>query len=310
MKKIIIFLIFAQTVFCLPIDSNIFKYFPLKVGNRWTWHGFAYPIMPPLNVSQKIISARLINNHLYYFSKLDYFQNNGTIQYTIYNYCRIDSLTGNLYTYDTISNADCLMDSLNIRKNDSAYSCGGKWYRCDDTANYNIFNLNIKSKSFYWTNYFEGGERHRLALGIGRVRIDQYGAQFSMGHTLQGCLINGVLYGDTSLVGINQISTAIPIDYSLSQNYPNPFNPATKIKFQIPLLRGVDVPSTRDGPGVLTRLRIYDALGREVQTLVNEALSPGIYEVDFDGSNLPSGVYFYELASGNFFESKKMLLVK
>jgi hypothetical protein len=203
------------------------------------------------------------------------------------------------------------MDSLNVRKNDSAYSCGGKWYRCDDTVNYNIFNLNIKSKSFYWTNYFEGGDRHRLVLGIGRVRIDQYGAHFSMGHTLQGCLINGVLYGDTSLVGINQISTEIPIDYSLSQNYPNPFNPATRIRFSIPLSRGVS-----EGRGVLTKLIVYDALGREVQTLVNENLSPGTYEVDFDGSNLPSSVYYYKLEVSDHSnplrvtETKKMVLIK
>ena len=303
MKKIIIFLIFAQTVFCLPIDSNIFKYFPLKIGNIWTWHGFAYPYQPPPNERQKILNTRLINNHLYYFSKHDFLQN-GTVL-TSYSYRRIDSLTGNFYNYDTINHADCLMDSLNIRKNDSAYSCGGKWYRCDDTANYNIFNLNIKSKSFYWTNYFEGGDRHILALGIGRVRDEQYGAQFSMGHTLQGCLINGVLYGDTSLVGINQISTEIPIDYSLSQNYPNPFNPSTKITFQIPLSRGVS-----EGQVVLTSLIVYDALGREIQTFVNENLSPGTYEVDFDGSNLPSGVYFYKLSSNDINLTKKMVLIK
>ncbi|MBZ0203530.1 MAG: T9SS type A sorting domain-containing protein [Ignavibacteria bacterium] len=297
MKIVIIFLLFAQSVSCLPIDSNIFKYFPLKIGNRWTWHGFAYPIMPPPNVSQKIISTILINNHLYYFSKLDQFQNNGTIQHTSYNYCRIDSLTGNLYTYDTVSHTDCIMDSLNIRKNDSAYSCGGKWYRCEDTANYNIFNLNIKSKSFYWTNYFEGGDRHILVLGIGRVRTDQYGAQFSTGHTLQGCLINGVLYGDTSLVSINQISTEIPENFSLSQNYPNPFNPATHIGFRI-------------ADFGLVRIIVYDALGREVQTLVNQELQPGTYEVDFDGSNLPSGVYYYKLESESFTETKKMVLLK
>ncbi len=111
----------------------------------------------------------------------------------------------------------------------------------------------------------------------------------------------------TGNIGINVISTEIPVRFSLSQNYPNPFNPTTKIKFQIPLSRGMDATSER---GVLTQLIIYDILGREVTTLVNEQLQHGTYEVDFDGSNLPSGVYFYELISGLFKEVRKMTLIR
>jgi len=76
MKKIIFVLLISALAgnvissFSITLDSNVFKYFPLKVGNRWTWQGFAYPIMPPLNISQKIISTRIINNHLYYFPGL------------------------------------------------------------------------------------------------------------------------------------------------------------------------------------------------------------------------------------------------
>jgi hypothetical protein len=303
MRKIIYILLFAVLAgnfiksFSLTLDTNVFKYYPLKVGNRWSWQGFAYPIMPPLNMSQKIISTRLINNHLYYFSRLDQYQYNGTILNTIYNYSRIDSLTGNLFTYDTINHTDCLIDSLNVRKNDSAYSCVGKWYKCDDTANFNIFNLNLKSRSFYWTNYFEGGDRHRLALGIGKVRIDQYGAQFQMGHTLKGCLINGVLYGDTSLVGINQISSEIPGKFSLSQNYPNPFNPNTKIQFALP-------------NSAFVKVIVYDALGKEVETIVNEQLNAGTFEAEWNAVNYPSGVYYYKLSAGDYSETKKMVLIR
>jgi len=305
MKKIIIFLIFTQSVFCLPIDSNIFKYFPLKVGNIWTWYGFAYPYQPPPNERQKILNTRLINNHLYYFSKHDFLQN-GTVL-TSYSYRRIDSLTGNFYNYDTNNQSECLIDSLNIRKNDSAYSCGGKWYRCVDTSFYNIFNQNFKSKNFYWTNYFEGGDNHIFALGIGRVYDRGYGAQSSWGHNLRGCIINGVLYGDTSLTGINKISSEVPEKFSLSQNYPNPFNPSTKIKFS------VASPSPKERAGV--RLVIFDALGREVQTLINEQLQPGTYEVEWpaptgDGSNYSSGIYYYNLTAGDYSKTQKMVLIK
>jgi hypothetical protein len=100
-----------------------------------------------------------------------------------------------------------------------------------------------------------------------------------------------------STYGIKQISEEIPNSYSLQQNYPNPFNPSTIIRFQI-----------KDSKFV--NLIVYDILGKEVSTLVNEKLNTGEYEVTFDGSNLSSGMYFYKLQAGEFNEMKKMVLVK
>ncbi len=108
------------------------------------------------------------------------------------------------------------------------------------------------------------------------------------------------------VIGIIPISTQIPEKFSLSQNYPNPFNPTTKIKFSIPLLLLGGV-SRSDG---VVSLKIYNALGQEVATLVNEKLNPGTYEVSWDASNYPSGVYFYKLETGNYSETKKMVLLK
>jgi hypothetical protein len=113
---------------------------------------------------------------------------------------------------------------------------------------------------------------------------------------------NGIFKRPLSeIVGIQNISTEIPTSYSLSQNYPNPFNPTTKIRFDVPRWRGV---------GGWTTLKVYDVQGREVQTLVNESLKPGTYEVTFDGSTLNSGVYFYKLVMDGFSETKKMLMIK
>jgi hypothetical protein len=117
-------------------------------------------------------------------------------------------------------------------------------------------------------------------------------------------------------IGIKSMSTVNPNMYKLEQNYPNPFNPVTKIKFQIPS----DVKRERSD----IKLVIYDMLGKEVTTLVNEQLQPGTYEVTFDahqpglGSNLSSGIYFYRLtvsdpesSSGQVFsETKKLMLIK
>jgi hypothetical protein len=114
---------------------------------------------------------------------------------------------------------------------------------------------------------------------------------------LVGCRINGVTYGDTLLTGVENISSEVPSSYSLGQNYPNPFNPITNFKFSIK--NSGDV-----------KLVVYDVMGREVQTLVNERLQPGVYETSFDGSMLNSGVYFYKLMTDGFTETKRMVLLK
>jgi len=100
-----------------------------------------------------------------------------------------------------------------------------------------------------------------------------------------------------SLVGITNINLQIPKEYSLLQNYPNPFNPSTNIKFNI----------AKSGK---VKIIVYDVMGREVQTLVNETLIPGTYELIFNGSSLNSGVYFYKLVTDIYSETKRMVLVK
>ncbi len=104
----------------------------------------------------------------------------------------------------------------------------------------------------------------------------------------------------------------VPVEFSLSQNYPNPFNPVTTIKFSIPTSPKTPLISK----GEVVTLRVYDMLGREVATLVNEEKQPGTYEVQFsvgssgDASGLSSGIYFYRLTAGSFVETKKLILMK
>ena len=101
------------------------------------------------------------------------------------------------------------------------------------------------------------------------------------------------------LTPVQQIGTEVPQEYKLYQNYPNPFNPKTNIKYQIP----------KNNSSVL--LTVFDLTGREIATLVNQKQSAGTYEVDFDGSNYSSGIYFYSLTvAGKIIETKKMILLK
>ncbi len=115
------------------------------------------------------------------------------------------------------------------------------------------------------------------------------------------CGGNNAIYKTTNgggiISAINHISSNIPERFSLKQNYPNPFNPTTNINF--------DLKNT-----TFALLRVYDITGREVRTLVNEKLNAGSYSYDFNASELPSGVYFYQLQADGFVETKKMILLK
>ena len=103
--------------------------------------------------------------------------------------------------------------------------------------------------------------------------------------------------GTQKIVGETTVNLILSKQFNLEQNYPNPFNPSTKIDFAIPQSSFVN-------------LKIYNVLGEEVATLVNETKVAGNYEVNFNASNLPSGIYFYKLRAGSLTESKKMILLK
>jgi len=110
---------------------------------------------------------------------------------------------------------------------------------------------------------------------------------------------------------INKIGNEVPGKFSLGQNYPNPFNPSTTIRFAITSNLKAGMKSEM----LNTKLIIYDILGREISTLVNEELKPGTYEVEWpapsgNANNYPSGVYYYKLVTDNYSETKKMILIK
>lgn len=98
-------------------------------------------------------------------------------------------------------------------------------------------------------------------------------------------------------VGVNSISTEVPRVFSLSQNFPNPFNPTTNIQFGVP-------------KNSLVTIKVYDLLGREVATLLNEQKQAGMYQVDFNAASLSSGVYFYRMQAGTFADIKRMVVIK
>jgi hypothetical protein len=120
---------------------------------------------------------------------------------------------------------------------------------------------------------------------------------------LVGAIINGKLYG--TFVSVEYYNSCLLKSFNLSQNFPNPFNPSTKIKYSIPQTSNVVV-------------KVFDILGNEIETLVNEEKQTGTYEITWYAENLPSGVYFYRIQTGDpstssghsFVETKKMVLLR
>jgi hypothetical protein len=100
-----------------------------------------------------------------------------------------------------------------------------------------------------------------------------------------------------TIADLKEVSSAVPTGYGLSQNYPNPFNPSTTIQFMIPKSEFVSV-------------KLFDVLGNEVAVLLNQDINAGTYTLEFKSTNLPSGIYFYQLVTGSYSETKKMNLLK
>lgn len=299
--------------------NNVNEYFPLKIGNYWVYHytasGFMYYV--EYDYADRISDTLRINSHLYYK-----FVNTYDTSITYY---RVDSLSGILYKYQYSGcydpNHEIAIDSLNSSLGNSfAAPCISIIINCTDTTLQNLFGHTFRKKKFEQSNYITFYSRLYL-YGIGSYKntfnVNAGGHSYGESSTLKGCIIDGITYGDLSITGNNYVSSNYPLEFNLSQNYPNPFNPQTKIKF--------DIPANVKGLTSNVKLVVYDLLGREVATLVNEELKPGTYEADWDASNFSSGVYFYKIifrqagsstgdpstGSGQVYtETKKMVLMK
>jgi hypothetical protein len=142
------------------------------------------------------------------------------------------------------------------------------------------------------TNQLAGEtQRYSLALMFA-LSIEEI---FNVKRTIQKIYNNN--YQIDSTTSIEDKHLSVPSNYLLYQNYPNPFNPITKIKYSIPLSDNVQI-------------KVYDILGREIKTLLNEYKQAGTYEIEFDASNFISGVYFYSMQAGNYTATKKLILIK
>jgi len=179
---------------------------------------------------------------------------------------------------------------------------GSNWNLLSTGTAANLRSVKFKNSDMGWI----AGTNILLATSNGGLNWNQ---QFTgtaglssvfMSDSLNGWACGGnKIYGTLTggWTGLKNFNTGVPDEFSMSQNYPNPFNNTSNLKFEIANLGDV-------------KLVVYDVMGREVQTLVNEELQPGTYEVTFDANGLNSGVYFYKLTTGDYTATKRMVLVK
>ena len=270
-------------------------------GTNWTAVNDGYPIMSQVQISSIVVMENKIfvgSGHLGVYLST----NNGS------NWTGVNSGLNKNVRVLAVSGTNIFAGSRTV------YSAiGGIYMSTNNGTNWNTKGLNgtdIRSLAASGTNIvagtFSDGLFFSSNIGANWVPINQGFNGVPPIDVL--FFINNYIFAGTGnqfawrrplsdLVEIQNISTETPSKYSLSQNYPNPFNSTSNLKFQISNTGNV-------------KLIVYDIMGKEVQTLVNERLQPGTYEAAFDGSVLNSGVYFYRIVTEGYSETKRMLLIK
>jgi hypothetical protein len=294
---IISYLLF--TTFCFPqIDTTKKDFYPLEIGNLWQYRNESNLIS-----TEKIIGDTVLDG-FYYYNLVNISNIFSIVPKRIDYLLRVISRYGGPFWGDTCGgNTPYEASIFHLNETDSTVwkICNGlyleQFVRFNGTRIMNIFGQPREVIEFDYGGIGDFGDTiwfygARLAKGIGIIEEQHYEGNY---YILQGAVIKGIQYG--TIVSIDDNTELIPTQIVLHQNYPNPFNPSTKISWQSPIA------------GQQT-LKVYDVLGNEVATLVNEFRNAGSYEVDFDASKLSSGVYFYKLQAGDFVQTKKMILMK
>ena len=301
MKKIFLFFLvssflltnlYSRTLHFEQTQSDTI-YFPLDVGNKFFYKGGYDPDNGFYGSTKEIIDTftngtRVISVTEHYvdstISTTEYWLFSDKKLFAASYYPLSTPVFNGYFTEDT-----CVVPGLNSQ--------------CYYLFNKVLFNQN-QFCELYSDVYFHMGSsviRNTFTannVGIYFKSTDTHSIGYSSKDSIQliGYTNNGILIGDSILTNVSN-PNQINFSFNLNQNYPNPFNPNTIITYQIPNTEFVT-------------LKVYDILGREIATLVNEEKPAGSYEVQFSGNGLTSGIYFYQLKTSTFVETKKMILVK
>ncbi len=284
----------------LPVPQEELSYWPLNIGNRWVYkirQGGLYCFTDSMYQTTRITKDTIISGRQYY--KFEPPLGASPVN-AGYRFIRIDTLYAVVKVLNqSISDSeiaiyDFFMQPGDVVFFDPDWSVGFVLDYEDSILAFNKFRVVRYLKS---TDYHFTPQEYRIMKGIGYY-YDVY-CSLDLGgfeRTLVACEINGVVFGDSTLLGVNDTQISLT-KFLLFQNYPNPCNPLTKIKYQT-------------GSREFVIIKVYDMLGQEIETLVNEEKPAGMYELNFNGSGLASGVYLYKMTAGEFVQTKKIILLR
>ena len=276
-----------KTIKHLAVNPEVLSLYPLKIGNEWIYEKNVEMYKSRYKI--KVIKDTTIEGKQYFKLTNGYF--------------RIDTSYGKVYEYisgDVVSfdfSANELDDTVFF--NQGGYEEG--WF-LENKSEFNLWGINSERYLYNYIIPTSGYRINTFVKDIGLYR-DEGGELLASYSVLIGFTKDGVVYGDTTLVGIDEGKSNKPIKYSLFQNYPNPFNPSTIIQYSIPKTSFVT-------------LKIFNILGKEIATLVNEGKPAGNYQIEFNiqknmnNKSLSSGIYFYKLHAGDYIRTKKMIYLK
>jgi photosystem II stability/assembly factor-like uncharacterized protein len=268
------------------ISTPRFSYFPLSIGNKWF---FSYGHDQVIHYKLEVEKDTILDDG-YSYAKLNYYWKNNEVNFELntegYAYLREDS--GKILKYP---NRILINYQMNIGDTVASHSVYPISAVLDTFLLEKVFNRYLSTYYFFDNPPFDY-YTYTDSIGFNTLRADTW--HNYLPQYLLGCIIDNISYGTITEV---EDESKIPYEFLLSQNYPNPFNPTTTITYQV----------SRTG---FVSLKVYDLLGREIAILINEEKPAGNYEIEFDGSSLTSGIYFYKLQTRNYTSVKKMILLR
>jgi len=283
MKKKIKFSLILFSLIALPQYIYSQEWFPLEIGNRWDYFVIEdYPggIVEYDTVCSVILNKQILANGLEYY----FFTNPIPLNSPAPKFFRQEN--NKIYFFNELDSSDCFAFRFDLPEDSFYTNCKGyelHIFEIDSSVTFGLPDIH-QNQDFFYDFSSNFGVYHYFYPGI--VERD---------YTLKGCIISGVTYGYL-LVSVENY-TALNENFLLHQNFPNPFNPTTKISWQSPV-------------GSHQTVKVFDVLGNEIAILVDEYKPAGTYEVEFNATESPSGIYFYQLKAGSFVETKKMVLLR
>lgn len=270
------------------------SFYPLGTGDVWEYFVDGFMGIREDTTTVSVNGDTVIANKTYKIVTTKSFHLNTTY----FSFERVDT-TGDIYRFDPSSGGDALLYRFSDTSKTFWIGYGPLLARFDTSYTTDIFS---EPRKVFVISYYSGTDttwRYSTELAEGLGLVSEFTSHMQ-GSFLQGAIINGIQYG--TITSVREGEPKLPDSFVLAQNYPNPFNPETQIRFQLTRTQKIT-------------LKVFNTLGQEIRTLIDERKAAGFYSIQWDGTDqnghrAPSGFYLYQIEAGGSRETKKMLLIR